>query len=71
MKKFCNETGVGLVARDALNSAHLARPARDQTTVRAKHKVFTEHDTVIVDRIEKVARKEGCTVSQTTLPRVT
>jgi aryl-alcohol dehydrogenase-like predicted oxidoreductase len=67
INKFCNESGVGLVPRDPLSTAHLAQPARDQTTVRAKNKVLTEHDIVIIDRIEEVARREDCTVSQATL----
>ena len=69
MIKFCNETGVGLIPWGPLNTGRLARPARDQTTVRAKAKnlPLTAHDTAIVDRVEALAQRKGCKMSQVAL----
>ena len=68
MNKFCDETGVGLIPWGPLNSGHLARPSKDQqTTTRAKGKVLSQHDIAIIDRVEEVASKKGCKMSQVAL----
>jgi aryl-alcohol dehydrogenase-like predicted oxidoreductase len=68
MIKFCDETGVGLIPWGPLNTGRLARPPRDQDTVRAKtHPDLSEHDAAIVDRVEEVARKKGIKMSQVAL----
>lgn len=67
MNKFCDETGVGLIPWGPLSGGHLARPTKDQTTVRAKGKVLREQDIGIIDRVEEVARKRGYKMSQIAL----
>jgi aryl-alcohol dehydrogenase-like predicted oxidoreductase len=69
MIKFCDETGVGLIPWGPLNTGRLARPAKDQTTARAivKNEPPTAQDAAIIDRVEELASKKGCTMSQVAL----
>ncbi|KAE9369196.1 Aldo/keto reductase [Stipitochalara longipes BDJ] len=70
MNKFCNETGVGLIPWGPLNTGHLARPSNSQKTVRASRatvKPLTAHDIAIIDRVEEVAQKNKCKMSQVAL----
>jgi aryl-alcohol dehydrogenase-like predicted oxidoreductase len=69
MNKFCDETGVGLIPWGPLNTGRLARPAKDQSTVRAQRRAqeVNEHDAAIIDRVEEVAKKRGCKMSQVAL----
>ncbi|KUJ07869.1 Aldo/keto reductase [Mollisia scopiformis] len=67
MNKFCDETGVGLIPWGPLNTGRLARPSRDQTTARAKNQKVTTHDAAIIDRVEEIAGKKDCKMSQVAL----
>jgi aryl-alcohol dehydrogenase-like predicted oxidoreductase len=67
MNKFCDETGVGLIPWGPLNTGHLARPSKDQSTTRAKDKVLSRHDVAIIDRVEELAAKKGVKMSQVAL----
>ena len=52
-----------------LNAGRLVRPAKDQTTARsiAKNEPSTTQDAAIIDRVEEVASKKGCSMSQVAL----
>lgn len=68
MNKFCDETGVGLVPWGPLNAGRLSRPAKDhKTTERSQGQDLSEQDVAIVGRVEEIAKKRGCTMSQVAL----
>jgi aryl-alcohol dehydrogenase-like predicted oxidoreductase len=67
MNKYCNITGVGIIPWGPLNTGMLARPARDQGTVRANGKKIEDRDAVIIDRVEEIAEKRGWKMSQVAL----
>ena len=52
-----------------LATGRLSRPAKDQSTLRAvaKNRPVTAHDAAIIDRVEELADKKGCTMSQIAL----
>lgn len=71
MKKFCNETGVGLIPWGPLASGLLAKPVGVETA-RSKHNIamsggLTEADEAINNRVEEVAEKKGWKMSQVAL----
>jgi aryl-alcohol dehydrogenase-like predicted oxidoreductase len=67
MNKFCDKMGVGLIPWGLLRGGHLARPAKDHSTIRAKDKVPIEQDIGIIDRVDEVAPKKGYKMSQIAL----
>lgn len=73
MKKFCNETGVGLIPRAPLFRGYLARPLSSSQT--SRHALLeqrlgrilsvghTETDHAIINRLEEIAQKKGWRMS--------
>ena len=59
MNKFCKISGVGLLPWGPLNAGRLARPWKDQDTVRAQKQDIMPQDAAIIDRVEEIAEKKG------------
>lgn len=71
MNKFCNETGVGLIPWGPLFSGLLAKPlgvesARSKASV-AMSGGITKADEIINHRVQEVAERKGCKMSQVAL----
>ncbi|KAF2092627.1 Aldo/keto reductase [Rhizodiscina lignyota] len=72
MIKFCKETGVGLIPYGPLSAGLLARPRGEETT-RSKGGMGpsfagrSDADNEIIDRVEKVSKDKGWTMSQVAL----
>ena len=71
MNKLCKETGVGLIPWGPLFSGLLAKPLSVETA-RSKISIamsggLTEADKIINKRVEEVADKKGCKMSQVAL----
>lgn len=71
MTKFCKETGVGVIPWGPLFSGLLAKPWGVETA-RSKQSVamsggITEADTIIIKRVQELAEKKGCKMSQIAL----
>ncbi|KAF2714941.1 aldo-keto reductase [Pleomassaria siparia CBS 279.74] len=71
MNKFCNETGVGLIPWGPLFSGLLAKP-RSEESARSAQSVamsggISEADETIITRVQEVAEKKGCKMSQVAL----
>jgi aryl-alcohol dehydrogenase-like predicted oxidoreductase len=67
MNKFCKISGVGLLPWGPLNAGRLARPLKDQDTVRAQKQDIMPQDAAIIDRVEEIAEKKGRKMSQVAL----
>ena len=71
MNKFCKETGVGLIPWGPLFGGLLAKPLKVETA-RSKMSTamsggVTEADRIIIERVEEIAKKKGCKMSQVAL----
>ncbi|XMA14644.1 hypothetical protein WAI453_007435 [Rhynchosporium graminicola] len=76
MIRYCNRTGVGILAWEALGAGHLARPlGMNGTTRRAKSLLDLEdkypelspQDTSIIGRVEEVAQRRNWPMSHVSL----
>jgi aryl-alcohol dehydrogenase-like predicted oxidoreductase len=69
MNKFCKISGVGLLPWGPLNAGRLAlaRPWKDQDTVRTQKQDIMPQDAAIIDRVEEIAEKKGRKMSQVAL----
>ncbi|KAH8654584.1 aldo-keto reductase [Tricladium varicosporioides] len=71
MNKFCKETGVGLIPWSPLCSGLLAKPWGEETARSAQSAAFrggnTAADEAIVKRVQEIAEKKDCKMSQVAL----
>ena len=67
MNRYCNLTGVGIIPWGPLDGGKLARPVKDQNTLRAKGEIVEEKDAIIINRVEETAKKKGWKMSQVAL----
>ncbi|KAM3074967.1 hypothetical protein ACMFMG_007569 [Clarireedia jacksonii] len=68
MIKFCKETGVALIPYGVLGNSLLSKPLDVESTRSSLAKMVnrgvTDADAVIIKRIQEVAEKKGCKMSQ-------
>ncbi|KAF7329106.1 Aldo-ket-red domain-containing protein [Mycena kentingensis (nom. inval.)] len=73
MIRYCKAKGIGLIPYSTFASGALCRPFGEQSTRSASAKgtvfenKFTEADKIIIGRVEELANKKGCTMSQIAL----
>jgi aryl-alcohol dehydrogenase-like predicted oxidoreductase len=67
MKRFCDETGVGLIPWGPLNGGRLSKRVGERTSARSQGHVLEGRDGEIVERVAEVAERKGCTMSQVAL----
>ncbi|KAH8695287.1 NADP-dependent oxidoreductase domain-containing protein [Talaromyces proteolyticus] len=72
MNRFCKETGVGLIPWSPLYAGRLARPVGYDKSARSKrpsphHPSITSNDEEIINRVEKIATKNGWKMSEVAL----
>jgi aryl-alcohol dehydrogenase-like predicted oxidoreductase len=68
MIKFCKETGVALIPYGVLGNSLLAKPLDVESTrsnlAKMVNRGVTDADATIIKRIQEVAEKKGCKMSQ-------
>jgi aryl-alcohol dehydrogenase-like predicted oxidoreductase len=72
MNRFCQKTGVGLIAWSPLFGGKLARPAGVTDSVRSQqvgplNPGLTDGDTAVVNKVEELAKQKGWKMSQVAL----